>query len=186
MQPAQTLAESSLFLQQKAVHYGSPLYADLAAARATKELTKLEIFLRNAAATPNAFAKPAFVGNRGSGKSTYLFHLEHGLQKEGLFTPVHIELDPTLETDCDYSDLFLWMVDEIARQFKERGHPVREEELAKVAIWFAEKSWEKTTDWKKEINLENTLTKEFPIMGRKTFLASNIDQDEPELIPIII
>ena len=49
-------------------------------------------------------------------------------------------------------------------------------------------SEEDDTIWRlqQEINLENTLTKEFPIMGRKTFLASNIDQDEPELIPIII
>lgn len=158
VQPAQTLADSARFLKQQALPYGSPLYTDLCAARATKELTKLEFFFRNAAATPNAFAKVAFVGNRGSGKSTYLLHLEHDLEKKGLFTPLHIYLDDSLANDCDYSDLFLWMVDEVARQFQERGHPVSDVELAKVATGFAEKSFEQTTDWKKEIGLDAEAT----------------------------
>lgn len=154
MQPAQSLADAAKFLKQEALDYDSPLYADLRAARATKELDKLEVFLSNAAATPNAFAKAAFIGNRGSGKSTYLLHLEHDLQQKGLFTPLHVYLDASLESDCDYSDLFLWIVDEIARQFKERGHPVDDVELAKVATWFAEKSLVHSTDWKKEIGIE--------------------------------
>jgi hypothetical protein len=154
MQPAQSLVEAAKFLKQEALDYGSPLYADLRAARATKELTKLEVFLSNAAATPNAFAKAAFIGNRGSGKSTYLLHLEHDLQQKRLFTPLHVYLDASLESDCDYSDLFLWIVDEIARQFKERGHPVKDAELAKVATWFAEKSLVHSTNWRKEIGIE--------------------------------
>ena len=117
-------------------------------------MSKLELFLRNAAAVPSAYAKAAFVGNRGAGKSTYMLHLEHELEKAKLFTPVHIYLDESLETDCEYSDLLLWMVDEIARQFDLRKHPVDATELEKVATWFAEKSFERTTDWKKEIGLE--------------------------------
>lgn len=154
MQPAQSLTESAQFLKQEALPYGSPLYADLRAARATKELTKLEIFLRNAATTPNAFAKAAFIGNRGAGKSTYLLQLEHTLHQDGLFTPLHTHLDASLEADCDYSDLFLWMVHEIADQFAKRKHPVADAQLAKVATWFAEKSFERSSDWKKEIGLE--------------------------------
>ncbi len=151
--PAQSLTESASRLQLEPLQPDDSLYTDLVAARGTKELTKLEIFLRNATLTPGAYAKCAFVGNRGSGKSTYLLHLEDQLQKEGLFTTVHICLDPSLESDCDYSDLFLWMVDEIARQFKERGHPVDEAVLGKVVEWFAEKTLTSTTDWKKEIGL---------------------------------
>jgi hypothetical protein len=62
-------------------------------------------------------------------------------------------LDKSLEADCDYSDLFLWMVDEIARQFKERGHPVDDAALAKVTEWFAEKAYTQTSEWMKEIGL---------------------------------
>nr|WP_294224534.1 AAA family ATPase [Prosthecobacter sp.] len=130
-----------------------PRYTRLDEGRGTKELTKLETFLRNAAKVPNAFAKCAFVGSRGTGKSTYLRHLERDLEREGTFTPVHIYLDASLESDCHYSDLFLWMVDEIARQFDGRGHPVNEAALSEVAVWFAEKTISKTTEWKKEIGL---------------------------------
>ncbi len=94
------------------------------------------------------------MGNKGSGKSTYLLHLEHDLQQRKLFTPLHIYLDGSLEADCDYSDLFLWTVHDIAAQFQERGHPIADAELQKVALWFAEKSFDKTTDWKKETGLE--------------------------------
>jgi len=154
MQPAQSLAEAAQFLEQRALESGSSLYQDLGPARATSELTKLGIFLRRAAAIPKAWAKAAFVGNRGGGKSTYLLHLEHDLEKEHLFTPVHIYLDGNLEGDCDYSDLFLWIVHEVAAAFARRGHPVDDAELTKVAEWFAERSFERTTDWKKEIGLE--------------------------------
>ena len=153
IRPAQTLADAAQLLEQDALAPDSSLYTNLAPARGTKELTKLEVFLH----TPrpeHAFAKAAFVGNRGSGKSTYLLHLEDQLKSQGLFTPVHIYLDPSLEGDCAYSDLFLWTVDAIAREFKDRGHPVNAAELSKVTVWFAETALEKTIDWKKEIDFE--------------------------------
>lgn len=154
MQPAQTLADSAPLLQQKELDYGSQLYADLRAARDTDELTDLENYLRASARTPNAFARAAFVGNRGAGKSTFLLNLEHKLSTDRVFTALHIYLDPSLEEDCDYSDLLLWMVDAIAREFEKRGHPVADAELSKVTLWFADKTSETITDWKKEIGLE--------------------------------
>jgi len=67
--PARTLIESAPLLQQRELPFGSPLYADLGPARDTDELTELVVFLKNAATVPHAYAKAAFVGNRGSGKS---------------------------------------------------------------------------------------------------------------------
>ena len=151
--PAQTLQDSAQLLQLEPLGPDDPLYTSLDKARGTRELTKLETLLRNSARTPAAFVRCAFVGSRGSGKSTYLLHLEDVLQKENLFTPVHIYLDPKLEADCDYSDLLLWMVDEVAREFSKQGHPVAESELSKISEWFAETTLAKTTDWKKEIGL---------------------------------
>lgn len=152
--PAQTLAESTPRLHLEPLGPDSAFYAPLEAGRATKELHKLDLFLRGAARTPSAWAKCAFVGSRGSGKSTFLLHIERQLEDAGLFTPVHIELDPSLESDCDYSDLFLWMVDEIAREFDRRGHPVDPRKLSDVVVWFADTALTKTTEWKKEIGLE--------------------------------
>ncbi len=151
--PAQSLEDSAQLLQLEPLGPNDPLYIPLDAARGTRELTKLETLLRNSARTPGAFVRCAFVGSRGSGKSTYLLHLEDVLQKANLFTPVHIYLDPKLEADCDYSDLLLWMVDEVAREFSDKKHPVDDAELAKITEWFAETTLSKTTDWKKEIGL---------------------------------
>ncbi len=153
LHPAQTLDESASRLQLQPLRADDELYSPLDAARATQELSKLEVFLRNSARIPHAYAKCAFVGNRGSGKSTYLYHLGHELERAGAFTPVHVFLDPSLESDCDYSDLFLLMVNEIASKFAEWGHPVAEVELAKVSLWFAEITLDKDAEWKKEIGL---------------------------------
>lgn len=150
--PAQSLDTSAQQLELVPLAANDPRYTPLGAARGTKELTALETYLRSSARTASAFAKCAFIGNRGSGKSTYLRYLEHQLEQSGSFTTVHIELDPSLEADCDYSELFLWMVDEIARQFSDRGHPVSDDALNAVADWFAERSKTTTIDVKKEIS----------------------------------
>lgn len=152
--PAQTLSEAARQLDLAPLTASDPLYTPLDLGRGTKELSKMERFLRNAAENPDGFAKCAFVGGRGAGKSTFLFHLEERLRSEKVFTPVHVTLDPSLEADCDYTDLFLWMVDEIARQFADAGHPVDEAKLSDFAEWFAEKTNWTREDWNKEIGLE--------------------------------
>lgn len=154
IQPATSLADSSSRLQLDPVGPESSLYLDLGAARGTKELGKLEVHLRNAARQPDAWAHCAFIGNRGSGKSSFLLNLEKKFSDDGVFTPIHIWLDPSLESDCEYSDLFLWMVAQIAAAFKELGHPVDDAALSKVVTWFAEKTYSHATDWQKEIGFE--------------------------------
>jgi hypothetical protein len=151
--PAQTLQESAIRLDPMPLGPTDPRYVPLDLGRDTGELRELETILRNAARTPNAFAKCAFIGARGSGKSTYLLHLEAELQQERLFTPVHIYLDPSLESDCDYADLFLWIADQIARQFQAAGHPLSDALLSRFAEWYAEKSFSDSSEWKKEIGL---------------------------------
>ena len=154
--PAQTLDESARLqvLEQKELGAGSPLYADLGAARDTDELTALSLFLERAQKVPNAFAKAAFVGNRGAGKSTYLLHIEKQLEDARKFTTLHFYLDKTLEADCDYSDLLLWMVDRVAQQFKTYDSPIPEKELVAVADWFAEKSVTDFVEFKRKVEVE--------------------------------
>ena len=154
--PATSLADSSSRLQLDPVGPDSSLYLDLGAARGTKELGKLEFHLRNLARQPDAWAHCAFIGNRGSGKSSFLLNLERKFSIEGVFTPIHIFLDPSLESDCEYSDLFLWMVDQIAAAFAAFGHPVNDAALSKIVIWFADKTYSSQTEWKKEIGLETS------------------------------
>ena len=103
---------------------------------------------------PHAFAEAAFVGNCGAGKSTYLLHLEKELEDCGKFTPLHFYLDKTLEADCDYSDLLLWMVGRVAQQFKTYDTPIPEQELVAVADWFAEKSVTDFAEFKRKVEVE--------------------------------
>jgi len=152
--PAQSLLESSTRLELSPLGPDDPRYVSLTEGRATKELIELEEVLRNAVRAPGAYAKCAFVGARGSGKSTYLLHLERELEDEGLFTPVHIYLDPSLESDCDYSDIYLWIGDQIARAFEDAGHPLDEQVLSDFSLWFADKAFTDASQWKKEIGLE--------------------------------
>lgn len=152
--PAQSLFESSTRLELRPLGPDDPRYVPLTDGRATTELIELEAILRNAVRAPKAYAKCAFVGARGSGKSTYLLHLERELQEEGLFTPVHIYLDASLESDCDYSDIYLWIGDQIARTFKDEGHPLDEKLLSDFTLWFADKAFTNETEWKKEIGFE--------------------------------
>ncbi len=151
--PARTLSEAAQQLMLFELPPDDPRYTRLDEGRATKELTKLELYLRNSARTPGAYARCAFIGSRGTGKSTYLLHLERELERSKEYTPVHIYLDGSLETDCHYSDLFLWMADEVARQFADRGHPLDDQVLADVAIWFADKTTSKVSELKKEVGL---------------------------------
>ncbi|MBL9155075.1 MAG: hypothetical protein JNK37_21515 [Verrucomicrobiales bacterium] len=152
--PAQSLAESATRLDPRPLGPDDPRYVPLGDGRGTQELVELEAILRNAARVPKAYAKCAFVGARGSGKSTYLLHLEKELQDEGLFTPIHIYLDASLESDCDYSDIYLWIGDQIAQAFQEADHPLDDDVLSRFTLWFADKAFTDASEWKKEIGLE--------------------------------
>lgn len=173
--PARTLTESTQHLQLEPLSPDSPFYEELEQARGTLELAMLKKFLIEHGAVPKAWARCAFVGERGSGKSTYLLNLENKLRIARQFTPVHIYLDAALETDCDYSDLFLWMVEQIASQFDSMGHPVNAEALAKITYWFADISLSKTEEWKKEFGIETSVEAKaglgLPMLGSLKILA---------------
>ncbi len=109
-------------------------YVDLSAARGTKCLAKLANRLRESAESGEARCHLAFVGHRGSGKSTELLRMEKDLADK--FFPVHLFVDGTLESDADYPDLFLWLVESIAQKLHDAGVPFDDKHIAAVADWF--------------------------------------------------
>jgi hypothetical protein len=98
------------------------------------------------------FAKIAFTGHRGSGKSTELLRLEHDLGDD--FTSLHLYADEALIDDYDYTDLLLWLVDALVREFEKAGTPLDPRLADDVALWFAEVTLKQTEQVKSEIQLE--------------------------------
>lgn len=111
----------------------------------------MALHLQDFDAAQNRFAHVAFTGHRGSGKSTELYHLEHDLGDR--FFTLHLFTDETLLQDCDYTDLLLWLVDALVREFADQQMPLEAKLVERVVDWFAEKTFAESDDVKKEIEL---------------------------------
>ena len=118
-------------------------------------MKRLRIRLEDFDARQNQFAKIAFTGNRGCGKSTELFRLEHDLSDR--FWPLHLAVPEALESDFDYTDLFLWLVDAVARSFADSGMPLAPPLVDNVVEWFAEHSQEDVKKFKAEVELQTAV-----------------------------
>jgi hypothetical protein len=140
--PAQTLAEVARQATLEPLPLGDPRYIDLSAGQETRDLKLLRQYIEEQSADDRRYALAAFSGHRGCGKTTQLLRLEHELSPR--FTSIHVYADETLlqDPDLDYPDLMLWLVDQLVREFDQRGHPLDERLVADVADWFAARTEE--------------------------------------------
>jgi len=140
--PAQTLAEVARQATLEPLPLGDPRYVDLSAGQETRDLKLLRQYVEEQSADERRYALAAFSGHRGCGKTTQLLRLEHDLAPR--FTTIHVFADATLlqDPDLDYPDLMLWLVDQLVREFDDRGHPLDERLLNDVAEWFAARTRE--------------------------------------------
>ena len=131
---------------------GSEWYVNLSPARSGEQLAELrkhlEISQRRGAATVHL----ALVGPRGGGKTTELRRLEGDLA--GVFTPVHLELDPALENDADYTDLLVWLVERVAAQLHARGVSLDRSTAEPVFEWFDKRTVVWGEGYKSEVKSE--------------------------------
>ena len=148
---AKTLAEVSKAISLEPLEPLDDRYTDLSKARGTRDLRKLRQYFENAASNQQ-WACAAFIGHRGSGKSTELKRLEGELSER--FTPLHLEVDQSLQLDCDYTDLLLWLVDSVVNHFYDHALPLDGARVKAVADWFAERTIETADELKKEVSLE--------------------------------
>ncbi len=131
---------------------GDPRYVDLSRGRRTDELKLLRICLQDHDAGKNAFAKIAFTGHRGCGKSTELLRLEHDLCAQ--FFPLHFyATHEEVLADYDYADLFLWLADDLVRKFHEQQIPLDPQLAEDMAMWFAQVTVEDVESVKKQVEL---------------------------------
>lgn len=150
--PARTLQEIAAQTSLEPLQSGDPRYVDMASGRGTRELRKMRVCVESYDAQENRYAKIAFTGHRGCGKSTELLRLEHDLAPR--FTCLHLYVDENLIRDCDYTDLMLWMTDALVRRFAEEKWPLRQKLVDDVVNWFAERTLEDIKQVKSEITSE--------------------------------
>ncbi len=121
--PVTRLRDVSMAVQLQPLPSGDPRYVDLSDGRRTDELKMLGACLDDFDASQNRFAKIAFTGHRGCGKSTELLRLEQNLA--GRFTALHFfATEDEIIADYDYSELILDLVDELIRKFQEWKLPL--------------------------------------------------------------
>ncbi len=149
---ARTLEEVAAQTYLEPLPSGDPRHVDMSAGRGSDDLRQLRIHLSDVDASQNRFAQIAFTGHRGSGKSTELLRLEDELSKR--FTCLHLYIDDSLLSDCDYTDLLLWLVDSLVRQFQHAPIPLDKKLVEDVLEWFAEKTLEDVKKVKKEVRAE--------------------------------
>lgn len=150
--PAATLNEVAAQSSLEPLVSGDPRYVEMGDGRGSRELRKTRSCLVSADASQNRYAKVAFTGHRGCGKSTELLRLEHELGSN--FYYLHLYVDESLICDCDYTDLLLWLTDALVQRFAEDDLPLPSAVVDDVTEWFAEKTLEDVASIKAEIAAE--------------------------------
>ena len=150
--PAEKLTEVAAQAILEPLQVDDPRYVSLASGRGTKELKQLQLHLEDQSGRQNRFAKVAFTGHRGSGKSTELLRLEQRLSNR--FTCIHLAVDETLSRDLDYTDLLLWLVESVAKEFAKLNMPLNKRLVDDVTDWFAETAVEDIDSLKAGITTE--------------------------------
>ena len=133
---ASTLQEVAGETEVQPLKQGDVRYVDLSAGRDTRDLSRLRLKLEDCVKRGD-FAKIAFTGHRGCGKSTELYRMEHALAQE--FYSVHLFVDDSLLHAMEYPDLFLWIVESVAKGFYEASIPVDDSVIDRVRAWFEQK-----------------------------------------------
>jgi hypothetical protein len=150
---AQRLSEVARFIDVEPLGWGDPRYVNLSDGRGPRnelDLLKRRLFQHDA--RDNRYAKIAFTGTRGGGKTTELLRLEQ--QVSHRFTPLHVYVDESLYGGCGFAELFLWIVDELVQKFERDKTPLDARLVEQVARWFFDVSVEQTDKVVSEITAE--------------------------------
>jgi hypothetical protein len=150
---ARRLSEVARFIDVEPLGWRDPRYVNLSEGRGPRnELDLLERRLFQHDAQDDRYAKIAFTGTRGGGKTTELLRLEHRVSHR--FTSLHVYTDASLYSDCGFAELFLWIVDELVQKFERDKMPLDARQVEQVARWFLEVSVEQTDKVVSEITKE--------------------------------
>ncbi len=151
--PVTRLRDVSEAVRVQPLPSGDERYVDMSPGRLTSALREMRENLKDFDAAQNQFAKVAFTGHRGCGKSTELLRIEHDLA--GQFTALHFyATEDEIIADYDYAELFLDLTNELIRQFQEWKISLNAKLAEDIAQWFAEVTRDETEKVKSEITLD--------------------------------
>ena len=142
------VSEAYKNLSSEPLKVGDDFYTDLSQARSSRALKKLEKQITRVRRKPHKAHHFGFVGHKGSGKSTELNQLQDRLKKE--FLVCHLYLDGSLQNDCDYPELFLWMVEDLVKELI--ANEIKPNSQIKKAIERISSWYEETTKLEVEAN----------------------------------
>ncbi len=133
---------------------GDPRHTDLTPGLGSTVLDRFRTMLRRTADGPRgSFARVAFTGHPGCGKTTALYQLERELQDD--YISLHVEADRSLLDDYDYTYLFLYVAEAVVDHFETvRRQPLPAHQVAGVVRWFADVTSEVEEVVKKEVVLQ--------------------------------
>lgn len=140
--PVRTVEDVTFVCEVQPLQPGSPAWADLAPARRSDALKKLETKLRLTLKTQKATVKLAFGSHLGTGKSTELNRLLARLEDDRLATALPLQIDPELIDQLDWTLLVLWTASALAQAFHQREMPLDNGPVEAVARWFASELYE--------------------------------------------
>ncbi len=150
-------------------------YTDLSRGRSTDDLEYLKDCLEKAGHSGDRFAKIAFTGHRGCGKSTELLRIQDELKRR--FTSItFVATNTEVLADYDYADLFLDLTHRIIREFAERKLPLSQKLAEDIAGWFATVSFKELETVKRDISLttEAEAKAKYGIFGLSVALLAKV------------
>jgi hypothetical protein len=150
--PATTLEQIPAQTTLEPLASGDPRYVDMARGLGTTQLREMRLCLEEHDASQNRYAKIAFTGHRGCGKSTELLRMEQELGDR--FTCLHLYIDESLVQDCQYSDLLLWLALRLMEQAQAMDLPAPASLVKEVADWFADRTLDDVAAVRAEIESE--------------------------------
>ena len=149
---AMTLKELAAVMDaDEALDLGDPRYVDISEGRSSEALAELactsRIMMPGTTVLPRSLLRAI-----GAAASPPHCRLEQDLLAR--FTTIQLEADPSLLSDCDYTDIYLWLVDELVCHFDGLGHPLDQALSSRVSEWFADVTLEDSEKIKSEVKLE--------------------------------
>jgi hypothetical protein len=149
---ATKIQKTSSALSLGALKYGDPRYVSLAKGRDSLELEQMRIHIRDADGKRGDFAKVAFMGHRGCGKTTELRLLEHELSDQ--FVPLYLRISNHVLRECDHIDILVWLVENLLRRFSIEKWPLNANVVIDITNWFSKKVFDNPEQIKEEIRSE--------------------------------
>ncbi len=150
---AATLEQVPAMVALTPLRHGDQRHVDLTAGMGTTELEQFRLRLNDADAAAGRFAKIAFTGHRGSGKTTELHRLEHDVSRR--FTPLYVTIANNVIRDCDYLDILVWLAENLIRQYSLKQWSLNSDLVVRITDWFARKSFDDVEKVKEEIRSES-------------------------------